>query len=234
MPLSLSVFLPVRDVQASITADVRALLDVLADATPRMDLLVVDDGSTDATSEAVHELCLEYPQVRQVRHPLPLGALQAWRTALARLRGDVVMCLLVERRVSPEDLPALWWAAAEHEIVVGAAPGVRAESNLALPFDGGREQCQPPVQLMRRRLLHGWCSARGGQLPLEYLIRRGLAIYSLPLRMAAADAAGQRADRRNSLRGDHRASDLHPARDDASPMPRPNFLDRIRELAWGE
>ena len=38
------------------------LLEVLPELTPRWDVLVMDNGSTDATVEVAHELVGRYPQ----------------------------------------------------------------------------------------------------------------------------------------------------------------------------
>jgi glycosyltransferase involved in cell wall biosynthesis len=88
---SLTVLLPVHDAQDTLTDTVTEVLDVASDLTDRFELVIIDDGSTDATSEVAHELARHYPQVRAVRHAKPLGHEAALSTGLAQSRGEVVV-----------------------------------------------------------------------------------------------------------------------------------------------
>ena len=90
MERSLTVLLPVQDAQATLTETVEEVLDVAAELTDRFELLIIDDGSADATSEIAHELTRHYPQVRAIRHAMPLGRDAAVRTGLAESQGEVV------------------------------------------------------------------------------------------------------------------------------------------------
>ena len=66
VPNSLSVLLPVKNAQATLAATVQEILDVAADLSEQFELLIIDDGSSDATSEIATELTQNYPQVRAV------------------------------------------------------------------------------------------------------------------------------------------------------------------------
>jgi glycosyltransferase involved in cell wall biosynthesis len=88
---SLSVLLPVKDVQSTLNASVHEILDILSDSIERFELLIIDDGSTDATSEVAQELTSHYPQVRVVRHGTSLGREAALRTGLKKSQGELVV-----------------------------------------------------------------------------------------------------------------------------------------------
>ncbi len=104
---SLSVLLPVHNAQASLHTDVQRVLEVLPELTSRFEVLIVDDGSTDATYEVATEFARDYPQVMVRRHAEPLG----WSTTVARhackARGDFLM-IHSGGRVEPADIAGLW------------------------------------------------------------------------------------------------------------------------------
>jgi hypothetical protein len=109
---SLSVLLPVKDAQATLTASVHEILDVVADSSDRFEVLIIDDASTDATSEVAHELTHHYPQVRVVRHERSLGPEAAIRTGLQRSEGELVVMRecrgfrILERRQPAKQAPS--------------------------------------------------------------------------------------------------------------------------------
>jgi cellulose synthase/poly-beta-1,6-N-acetylglucosamine synthase-like glycosyltransferase len=88
---SLSVLLPVKDAQATLSDSVHEILDVVTDSSDHFELLIIDDGSTDATNEVAHELTRHYPQVRLIRHHAPLGREEAIRTGLKQSKGEIVL-----------------------------------------------------------------------------------------------------------------------------------------------
>ena len=87
----LTVLFPVRNVQSTLVESVAEAIDMATDTGRRFELLVVDDGSTDATNEVAHELACRYPQVRLVRHATPQGCEASIRTGLLHGRGELVV-----------------------------------------------------------------------------------------------------------------------------------------------
>jgi glycosyltransferase involved in cell wall biosynthesis len=108
---SLSVILPVKNAQATLVATVREILETAADLSERFELLIIDDGSCDATSEIAMELTRNYPQIRAICHVRSMGRQAAIRFGVQQTQGDVVL-VYEERGGSPmEEIVWLWHAA---------------------------------------------------------------------------------------------------------------------------
>jgi glycosyltransferase involved in cell wall biosynthesis len=85
----LTILLPVRNAQSTLADTVGQLLDLAADMSERFEILIIDDASTDATSEVVHDLRTRYPQIRIITCKKPLGEEAAVRLVSAQIRGEV-------------------------------------------------------------------------------------------------------------------------------------------------
>jgi len=93
---SLTVLLPVRNAQSTLTDRVMQTLETAAEMAERFEIVIVDDGSTDDTSEVAFELARDFPQVRAVRHGRGLGQEASIRSGFACSQGDVIL-LAVDR-----------------------------------------------------------------------------------------------------------------------------------------
>ncbi len=91
MNRSLTVLLPVHNVESTISATVMEIIEDVSDWTERLELVIVDDGSADATCEVVDELVRSYPQIRTIRHGKHLGRKAAVRTGLKHSGGEIVL-----------------------------------------------------------------------------------------------------------------------------------------------
>jgi len=64
---------------------------VLSDLSSRFELIIIDDGSIDATIEVADELAGCYPQITALRHAKSLGRAVAIRTGMRQSKGDIVL-----------------------------------------------------------------------------------------------------------------------------------------------
>jgi len=105
---SLSVLLPVYNLQSRLSAMVRETLEVLSELTRRFEVVIIDDGSTDATIEVADELATHYPQVRIFRHAVHLGRAAAIRTGLDRSTGEIILLQDADGRLPIDEVHKLW------------------------------------------------------------------------------------------------------------------------------
>ena len=97
-----SVLVPAYDEEATIEAVIRGVL-----AQPlRTEVIVVDDGSRDATPEILARLAKELPAVQVARQP-NRGKGAAVRAAIERSRGEFVVIQDADGEYDPVDLPKL-------------------------------------------------------------------------------------------------------------------------------
>ena len=111
MERSLTVLLPVHEAEATLAATVLEILEVVSDLTERFELVIVDDGSADATSEVAHELTRHFPQVHTVRHGRSLGREAAVHAGLKRSSGEIIFLPDATGRSPVDEIPKLWRAA---------------------------------------------------------------------------------------------------------------------------
>lgn len=71
------------------------------------ELLIVDDSSTDGTSQIVESLAARFPDVHLLRHPVNRGKGAALRTGIAAASGDVILIQDADLEYDPGDYPQL-------------------------------------------------------------------------------------------------------------------------------
>lgn len=97
----LSVVIPVYNERATIEAVIAAVREQPYD----LDIVIVDDGSTDGTREWLAEL--DVPNVRTILHEHNRGKGAAVRTGFAHVKGDITLIQDADLECSPADFPVL-------------------------------------------------------------------------------------------------------------------------------
>jgi hypothetical protein len=236
---SVSAFLPVWNREDSVSPLVAHLLEVLPDLTPRFQLVVIDDGSHDATGEIAHDLARLYPQVTMVAHPARWGRAASMRTGLSHSSSDIVLYRSETCKLGLGCLGELWHAMRTHDLALaGAASDAKLGRVPAMPGGpisgvpiGGMGAFEPDLQMVRRPVLDAWRRDAGAGADdwLAYIVHHGYRSMEL-----AMDQPG-----RLAVWGRGPASWPRPV---AVSRPlaafegvrRPNYLARLKAFALGE
>jgi hypothetical protein len=218
---SLSVLLPVQNVQANLHTDVQHVLEVLPELTKQFELLIVDDGSTDATYEVACELARDYPQISLIRHAEPLG----WSASVARevtkANGDFII-IHSGGPVQAADIAGLWRlrqgvAAAAMAKAKAAQSGkkYRIDSQIITNTPDEDQNASPASRATRGLGIH----ARAPRSNLLLVHRQQLGQLGRSLKTLAAQ---------------NKPATHHDRRHGAEPIKSPTFLSRVKTFALGE
>jgi len=107
-PPSLSVFFPAYNDGGTIASLVITAIQAAHALTPDFEVIVVNDGSQDATAEILEELARTYPEVRVVHHPQNRGYGGALRTGFATATRDLVFYTDGDAQYDPAEIAVLW------------------------------------------------------------------------------------------------------------------------------
>ena len=116
---SLSCFFPAYNEEANIAGLLDEALATLPEFADRFEVLVIDDGSTDRTSDIVREYAMEHPEIRLVQHENNLGYGHALRTGLQQSTGDAVFFTDADLQFHLSDIALLLQPFESADVVVG-------------------------------------------------------------------------------------------------------------------
>ena len=119
IPGSLSLVLPAYNEAANIGPVVERALAVLPEFADKFEVIVVDDGSRDATGRIADELAAAEPRVKVVRHPRNRGYGAALTSGFGVSTGDFVMFMDADRQFDVADLALLAPFVGAFDIVAG-------------------------------------------------------------------------------------------------------------------
>jgi glycosyltransferase involved in cell wall biosynthesis len=107
-PPSLSMFFPAYNDGGTIASLVIRAVQVASRLTPDFEVIVVNDGSSDATAEIADELSRTYPQVRVIHHTSNRGYGGALRTGFAASTKQLIAYTDGDAQYDPAELGLLW------------------------------------------------------------------------------------------------------------------------------
>ena len=134
----ISIIIPVYNEEEAIGDDLDTIIQTMSGSDLTWEIIVVDDGSTDASAEIVRQR----EGVRLIQHPYNRGTGAARTTGLKHARGDVIVMTDGDGTYPNQDVPRLLAHMDECDMVIGAR---RAEA-------GSLKWLRSPTKLFIRLL----------------------------------------------------------------------------------
>ena len=115
----LSLILPAYNEEGNLGQVVHHSIAVLETYLSDWEIIIVDDGSADATGQLAEALASRDARVRVVHHPYNRGYGASWRTGFANAQGDYLMCMDADGQFDLADIAQLLPYVKQYDIVTG-------------------------------------------------------------------------------------------------------------------
>lgn len=164
------------------------------------EVLVIDDGSTDATAAIADQMASADARIRVIHHTPNLGLGAVWRHGLEESRGDWVTFLPADGQIPPETAQVLLARAGEADLVLGTLPAMERSLTARVLSAGERALIKlafgafPRFQgglAVNRKVLEAvpiaMPAARGWMIVTELILRArdaGFRMVSVPTKLA--------------------------------------------------
>jgi O-antigen/teichoic acid export membrane protein/glycosyltransferase involved in cell wall biosynthesis len=112
---AVSIIIPVHNGEVTV---LRALSSAQNQTLREIEIIVVDDASTDETAALVKQLMISDPRVRLVSHAVNRGPAAARNLALEHSRGEWVALLDADDEMAPDRLEQLLSVAEDNDVMV--------------------------------------------------------------------------------------------------------------------
>ncbi|PIT90780.1 MAG: hypothetical protein COU22_00270 [Candidatus Komeilibacteria bacterium CG10_big_fil_rev_8_21_14_0_10_41_13] len=114
--MKVSVIIPAYNEEKRLSRTLTEVLGSLKDAPWPYEIIVVDDGSRDKTSEIARET----PQVRVIRHQINLGKGRAVKAGVAEAKGELILFMDADHSTPIEELNNFLKAIDHYDIIIGS------------------------------------------------------------------------------------------------------------------
>jgi glycosyltransferase involved in cell wall biosynthesis len=193
---SLSLVFPVFDEEHNLDELLRSALTIGDRLARDFEIIVVDDGSRDASPHIIAHWCREYVRIRCVRHPRNGGYGAALRSGLTAARGELVFFSDADLQFDLTELEKLLEHTGDFDIVAGyRSPRRDPWPRLAMAATWGAlvrllfglrvRDIDCAFKVFRRRVVESVpLASLGAFINTELLVRaraRGFRIHQVPV-----------------------------------------------------
>ena len=144
----ISVIIPAYNAEETIR---RACDSVLGQSYPKVELVVVNDGSRDSTPRILKELAAKYENLHAV-HQENGGVSKARNTGLDHAGGDYIAFLDADDELLPDSLERLYRVSQEKNCDIAAGPSIRVRPDGSRSLKGYGVEGEPLIWQGREAL----------------------------------------------------------------------------------
>jgi dolichol-phosphate mannosyltransferase len=126
---ALSIVLPCYNEEANLRPLLKAVHDALDPLQLPYEIILADDGSTDASWAILQECALHYPRLRAVRLSRNCGQSAALWAGIQAARGRSIITLDSDLQNDPRDVPAFLQALEKFDCVCGSRVAARSQGD---------------------------------------------------------------------------------------------------------
>jgi dolichol-phosphate mannosyltransferase len=134
---SISIVIPALNEEAVVEGVVRDIAKQVGASFADYEIILIDDGSTDATGDIMDRLATELPNVRSIRNPGNIGLGSSYQRGLAEARKNYLMMLCGDGGMPAASLPPIFAAVGSADIVA--------------PYVTNLKQIKSPVRYLTSR-----------------------------------------------------------------------------------
>ena len=118
----ISIVIPAYNEASAIADTVREIKRVLSESRIEGEIVIVDDGSTDNTSESAAQT-----DARLIRHPQNKGYGASLKTGIRQAQNDIIVIIDADGTYPIDAIPRLAEKMSEYDMVVGARTGTTVQ-----------------------------------------------------------------------------------------------------------
>ena len=119
MTVDVSIVIPLRDEERNVVMLHEQLTAAMAPLQASYEVILVDDGSEDATFARLTDIHARDPRVRVIQFTQNFGQTAAFAAGFAHARGRLIVTMDGDLQNDPADIPKLLTVARDHDVVCG-------------------------------------------------------------------------------------------------------------------
>ncbi|MCA9384916.1 MAG: glycosyltransferase family 2 protein [Candidatus Magasanikbacteria bacterium] len=120
LSMEYSIIVPAYNEEQSIENALNRIAEVFDTLQKPYEILVIDDGSTDATATLTSNLVSKYPTTKLLRHEINKGKGEAVKTGVSAAKGVYTVFLDADLATEPSTFLSFIPALKDHPIVIGS------------------------------------------------------------------------------------------------------------------